>query len=457
MGSQLIPLLVLLVGGTAAASTAHPAFTDDPQLNELVGEALTRRPELAQARAEIRAGQEQAPQSRALPDPRLTVGIQNDGFSSIQIGTMATSFLAVTASQTFPWAGKRRLRGNLAELAVAASAADLRRVELSIRADVERAYLDLLLVRDRLALLGRLQSLWSQSEVLARVRYEAGEAAQSELLRAQLEQQRLRQQRWSLEAEERRRVVILNRLRDHPLDEAIPTSRRLTDLRDPVVPDATQAMATAEATSPELNKAIVTGQRATGAVALAGRERWPDVTVSAGIMPRGGNFPMMWQASVGVNLPVWSAQKQSRAVSERQAQAAAAASATDASRQLLRQRVQERLAALAALVQSNQLYRSDLLIQSETTVTSTLAQYQVGRITFAAVLEALAGYLADSNGFLDAIAAAQRLAIAEREVSLEVGGEAASSSMGNGAGPSARPATSAGSGNEGGASARSGM
>src|SRR5512142_2703158 len=166
MGNQLIPLLVLLVGGTTAAPTApDAAFTDDPQLNELVGEALTRRPELAQARAEIRAGQEQAPQARALPDPMLTLGIQNDGFSSIQIGKMETSFLAVTASQTFPWAGKRGLRGDLAELSVAASAADLRRVELSIRADVERAYLDLLLVRDRLALLARLQSLWSQSEV----------------------------------------------------------------------------------------------------------------------------------------------------------------------------------------------------------------------------------------------------------------------------------------------------
>jgi len=35
------------------------------------------------------------------------------------------------------------------------------------------------------------------------------------------------------------------------------------------------------------------------------------------------------------------------------------------------------------------------------------------------VLEALSGYLGDVNGFLESVAAAQRIAIAEREISLE--------------------------------------
>jgi hypothetical protein len=40
-------------------------------------------------------------------------------------------------------------------------------------------------------------------------------------------------------------------------------------------------------------------------------------------------------------------------------------------------------------------------------------------VPFASVLEALSGYLVDVNGFLESIAAAQRIAIAEREISLE--------------------------------------
>ena len=97
--SSGVPLLVfravllLLLGHVAWAeeSSAVPAgavLTDDPLLVGLVEEAMEKRPELAQAKAAIQADLERVPQASALPDPVLTTGIQNDGFSSIQIGEM---------------------------------------------------------------------------------------------------------------------------------------------------------------------------------------------------------------------------------------------------------------------------------------------------------------------------------------------------------------------------------
>jgi outer membrane protein, heavy metal efflux system len=310
-------------------------------------------------------------------------------------------------------------------------------VLLSIAADVERAYLDLLLVRDQLRLLAKLESLWTQSEALTRVRYASGEGAQSDLLRAQLQRNRLRQQRWALEAEERRRVTVLNRLRGYPPTAPIVITRTLADLPDPVLPDPEQAVTAAEAESPELKKALLVGEQADRRVDLASKERWPDLTVNAGIMPRGGNFPTMWQAGIAVNLPIWSAQKQARAMAENRARGEAARSGAEAIRQLLRQRVHERLEVLHALVEANQLYRSSLLVQSDATVSSTMSQYQVGRVAFASVLEALAGYLTDTNGFLDSIAAAQRIDIAEREISLDASGGPAVGGMGGSAMPGA--------------------
>jgi outer membrane protein TolC len=158
-------------------------------------------------------------------------------------------------------------------------------------------------------------------------------------------------------------------------------------------------------------------------------------------MPRWGNFDTMWQAGISFNLPVWTARKQSHAVAESRSRGKAARASSDAIRQLLRQRVYERLAVLRALVEANRLYRSGLLVQSEATVASTLAQYQVGRVTFASALEALAGYLADRNGFLDSVAAAQRIAIAEREISLEAPAGRADGGMAGAAstGPSVAP------------------
>ena len=47
----------------------------------------------------MRAERERVPQAGALPDPVLSLGIQNDGFSEIMIGKMETSFYQVMLSQ----------------------------------------------------------------------------------------------------------------------------------------------------------------------------------------------------------------------------------------------------------------------------------------------------------------------------------------------------------------------
>lgn len=421
--------------GMPLRGASNLGFEADPLLASLLQSALERRPELAQARARLEAERERAPQAGALPDPVLTLGIQNDGFRGIQIGKMETSYATVMASQTFPWFGKRGLRSDLASLEARAAQADLARAELSLRAEVERAYLDVLRVRGQLGLLARLEVLWSQAEEEARSRYEAGDGAQSDTLRAQLERTRLRQRRVGLEAEERRRVAALNRLSGRSLDAPLPTARAAVDLPDPALLEPAAALADAEARSPELEKARLAVAQAERRVALARKEAIPDPTVSLGVMPRGGPFEPMWQASVSLPLPVWSGRKQTRAVAENRARERSAAEGLEALRHLLAQRLLERRALMDAARQTNEIFRKGLLVQSEATVASALAQYQVGRLTFASVLEALQGYVADQSSFLDSIAAAQRLAIAERELSLEAAEGPSAVSMG-GAGPS---------------------
>jgi outer membrane protein TolC len=367
----------------------------------------------------------------------LSLGIQNDGFRALQIGKMETSYLTIMASQTLPWFGKRDLRGEVVALGARQKEAALERARLSIQADVERAYIDLLLVRDQFDLLAKLETLWTQAEGIALVRYEAGDGAQSDILRAQLERSRLKLRRWLLTAEERRRVAVLNQLRDHPLDEHIATSRSLVDVPDPVLPKDTVALEDAEARSPELQKSRLLIEQTGRLVDLAKREYYPDVTVSAGLMPRWGGFDSMWQAGLSFPIPLWAGSRQSRAVEENLLRGTAARSDAEATRQLLRLRVTERLALLEALIATNALYRSELLVQSEATVSSTMAQYQVGRVTFASVLEALGGYVADITAFYESVAATQRVDISQREVSLDPAAGLAPAGMGGSSVPGA--------------------
>lgn len=419
----------------AMQAASMTALAADPTLSQLLTEALEARPELRQAEAQAQAAQERVPQAGALPDPVLQLGIQNDGFGELMIGEMEGSYVSIMASQAVPFPGKRALRTEVARLGARAAATQVVRSRLSIEAELRRAYLDLLLTRERLGLLDRLDALWKQSAELARIRYETGEGAQSDLLRAQLELNRLRQRRLALDAEERTQVQTLNRLSGRPLDAPLPTTTRVRDLGVPDLGGPESAVQDALARSPELAEGRASAAQTQQQVALARRERLPDFTVSAGVMPRGGDFPPMWQANVGVTLPIFSGRKQNRAVSESIAQAEATSRATEALEQVLRLRVRERLTALAALRETASLYRSGLLMQSAATAESTLTQYRVGRASFASVLEANTGIVRDEEDFLRTLVEAQRLAIAQAEVSLEPVGSIAGGGLGSGGMP----------------------
>jgi outer membrane protein TolC len=436
-------LPVLLLAASAQAQPLGPAASPpaaDPVLANLLEESLARRPELRQAEALVNAERERVSQAGAFQDPVLSLGLQNDGFNGLQIGKMETSFWQVMVTQPLSWPGKLGMRSDLAATGVRIAEASAARARLTAEADVRRGYLDLLLVRDRLALLTRLEALWNRVEGLARTRYQSSEGPQSDILRAQLERNRLKQRRWALLAEERTRVQSLNRLRAHPLDEPLPTTASVGALELPQLPEAAAALADAERRSPELLVARLQAERAGRQVALARRERYPDLAVSAAIMPRGALDPM-WSAGLSVSLPIFSGSKQSRAVAEGEARAQAGHEGAEAVLQILRLRVQDRLAQLASLVDSAHLYQEGLLVQSQATADSTLAQYRVGRVTFASVLEAVAGVISDEDGYLQTMAEARRLSIAAAEVSLEPAGGGAGGLAG-GAMPGAGEASS---------------
>jgi cobalt-zinc-cadmium efflux system outer membrane protein len=410
--------LGLLLARPSHAELPDPPLPADPALARLIADSLAARPEIAQSRALADAEREQVPQAGALPDPMLQLGIQNDGFTSIEIGRMDTSFVSIMASQTFPWPGKRGLRAELAGLGAAQARHAVVRLQLSTEADVRRAYLELVLARDRLALLDALAVIWQNAQGVARARYVAGDGAQSDVLRAQLELDRLQQRRLALGAEERSRVQQLNRLRAHPLDEAIEAPVQLRDLAALAGLEGRFVADRAVARSPELAAARLGIARAGRAVALAGKSAYPDVTVSTGVMIRGA-LPPRWAVSVGGPLPGFAGDKQRREVAEDEARASAARSEAEAIEQLIRLRVAERRTAFTALVATIELYQRGLLVQSQATTESTLAQYKVGKVSFASVLEANAGFIADQDGFLAAVAAAHRLLIANDEISLE--------------------------------------
>src|ERR1700687_3899756 len=111
-------------------STDSESGNHAESVERFVAEALEKNPEYGRARAALDAERQRAPQAGALPDPILSLGIQNDGFKSIQVGKMETSWYLIGASQSFPWFGKLSLREGLATLQARQAEADLNRAQL---------------------------------------------------------------------------------------------------------------------------------------------------------------------------------------------------------------------------------------------------------------------------------------------------------------------------------------
>ena len=403
---------------TLSLALSGSARAEDASLQRLLDEAAAANPEVGQARAAVEAERARVPQAGALPDPSLTLGIQNDGFTHFSVGTKETSFFNIMLTQPLFWPGKRGLREQVAALEQHRSEARLGRALLELEGRVRRAYVGLLLARGQLELLTEQQQLWVQAEHTARARYEAGQVPQSDLLRAQLELARLQQQDWALGAALSTSLAGLNRLRARPLDQPFPTESRLADAADPPVLVEADAQADAEQRSPELQLSVLGVEQAVSRLELARKERLPDFAVTAAVMPRGPIEPM-WQLGISIGLPIFSGSKQGRAVEESEKRQLGEVKGAEALKQILALRTRERQTTLVALNRVNQHYRSQILILSAAAARSTLSQYEVGRVPFASALEALAGYLADRGSYLGSVADAQLIAIAQKEVSLD--------------------------------------
>ncbi len=289
-------------------SGQEPPATD-AALAALVAEALANNPALRVAQETVAVARTRPEQARSLPDPMLSVQYTNDGWSPT-LGEREMSTLAFMGSQTLPWPGKRSLREGIAARDLVEQNERLARVRLSVVAGVERAFWALALARATLDLLAEQAQIWKEAEGVARGRYAVGEGAQQDVLRAQVELTRFGQLRAEQEAEAESRRAELNLLLGRPADAAPPPTPSLV-LR-PLTAGFTALAAEAEARSPELRAWAAAGDRARLSAELAQREFRPDLTLQAGYMNRGGLDPM-WQAGVGINLPVYRGRRRAAA------------------------------------------------------------------------------------------------------------------------------------------------
>ena len=152
---------------TAAADRPPPT---DPQLADLLSEAVANNPELAAARSERDAAQQRIAPAGALEDPMLELGVINAPLDPLSLRREDMTMKMLGLSQKLPFAGKRDLRR-------AVATADADSMELAVQEasnklvrDVRVAYEELAFNAESQRNVARTRTALGELEGIARSR-----------------------------------------------------------------------------------------------------------------------------------------------------------------------------------------------------------------------------------------------------------------------------------------------
>jgi len=355
-----------------------PVFAEEMDLKWLIDEALRNNREMLAAQSRVGAYTQRVPQAGSLPDPMFTFGYQNDTLSSYTYGQSPDSKWMFELSQTFPFAGKRGLKEEMAKADAESQKASYEALQRRVISKVIENYYELFFVYKSLDIIGERKSLFSSMEKSALARYSSGMASQQDAIMAQAEKYML------LEKEEmlRQKIQTLEGMlnlavgRDTSLPLGRPSAGREARLEETLG----ELVKKAYDRSPEIRakEKMIAGAEAK--VNMSKKEYFPDVTLNAGTDQRRGDYTDMYKLTASINLPVFFSSKQEPAVREAQAQLLEAKHDLEAIKLMISSSIRENYAMAASAQRLMELYRNALIPKSTQDYEAALAAYSTGKV-----------------------------------------------------------------------------
>lgn len=375
---------------------AQPA-AEPLSLSQAIDLALTLHPDLRAARAEVTASQGALNQAARLPNPELSVSLEDT-----QRQTRTT---AVQLSQRLELGGKRQARQRVAERALEAATAAQTARRNTVVANVREAFFETLLAQRRVDLAAQSREIANQAMDAASKRVAAGRASPVEESRARIAvagvEAELAQARAEL-ATARLKLAV----RCGIAPPSLPPVAGQLDLPGPAPSE--QAIQEGLAASPPVVEASLEAARRRDASDLERSRATPDVTVGVGV--QRNNELGRTQPLLGLSVPLPLFDRNEGALRE------ALARADQAQEQLLAARLQVHADALAAATQLNsarlqvQEFEREMLPQAQATYEAATTGFSAGKFGFLDVLDAQRTLLQAREQHLKALREAFRAA-----------------------------------------------
>jgi outer membrane protein TolC len=384
-----MPASVLPADSSTPAESRAASPTMTP-LKALVSEALQNNPEIQAARKEREAAQHRVSPAGALDDPMLEGGFLNVPTNSLRFDREEMTMKMIGLSQRFPYPGKRGLRQDVATKDAETVGYGYQETLNRVAREVKTAYFDLGLTLEMTRLVEKNKLILEQFLRLTEARYEVGQGAQADVLKAQTQLSKMVDELLKLARERPMIEADLNRMLGRSANLAAPVpgppqlreeALNLESLREAALSQRPQLLA--------LRSIVARNEKA---LDLARKDYYPDFDVRMSYgqrdnMPDGTRRSDMVSLTVAINLPVWRETKIDPRVAEALAMRDQAMNMYQAQRNEVAAKVRQQVVTVEQNLKSARLYQTTILPQARLTVESALAAYRVNRADILMLLD----------------------------------------------------------------------
>lgn len=372
-----------LLGPALLSLCLHPAHAN-LGMADAARLALENQPQLLAQQAGIDALRENAVAVGELPDPRLRVGIANLPVDSFSFPEEPMTQAVLGFSQAIPGGDKRRLAADRQAREAGQGEAGLAALRQRLVRDARLAWLDAWWPGTALDFVGRIEQTYAAQVEWSEVAYKTGKLPQEETLALRGMLEATRDRATELARQQARARAVLARWVGEPA-AAQPLAALLPD--EPPPPAQADLAARLDG-HPELAVAAAGVQVARADADLAREAYKSDWNVDVSYGLRGADRSDFLSVMVGVDLPLFTTNRQDRRLAARLAGVARAEQMAADRRLALKAELAAAFADWQAATARLARYDRDILPLAERRAESALIAYGTDRASYGRVLEA---------------------------------------------------------------------
>ncbi len=386
--------IFLLLAILIASSWTKPLRAEGPPrpVGYYIDSALLAYPSLASMRQRIEMKRNEAVRAGALDDPKAWIALSNVPVRSWSFREEDMTGKEIGLSQMFPYPGKRDHAVQIVTREKEQAEFELEEMRNMLRADVKMAYAELSSVRAQAELVRRSRAVLEQVVDVSREMLAVGKGRQPDVLRGQIEYQKMREMLLMLENRERLLSIRLNTLAAFPPDDPVPAIDGLAEFSPAF--DSLELKSIYREVRPARKAVKARIGKGTIGVLHAEHEGRPDFEVSASYMqrdamPDGTTRPDMFSAMVSMTLPIWKKGKIAPGIRAMKAEREMAIRDLETLDSEASSAIDGGLSSLGNFAALARLYRTTLIPQAEQSLQSNIEAYRVGTIDFPMMTDSL--------------------------------------------------------------------